>query len=39
MAHSAGCMPADEVYSVDWSPSSGLVASGGKDRVLRLWAS
>ena len=28
---------ADEVFTVDWSPDGGSVASGGKDQVLRLW--
>ena len=28
---------ADEVFCVDWSPSGGAVASGGKDALLRLW--
>uniref|UniRef100_A0A0E0M4Y2 Uncharacterized protein n=1 Tax=Oryza punctata TaxID=4537 RepID=A0A0E0M4Y2_ORYPU len=28
---------ADEVYAVDWSPDGEKVASGGKDRVLKLW--
>jgi ribosome assembly protein 4 len=28
---------ADEVYGVDWSPDGQKVASGGKDRALRLW--
>lgn len=23
--------------SVDWSPDGGSVASGGKDKVLKLW--
>ena len=27
---------ADEVYAVDWSPDGQMVASGGKDRVLKL---
>jgi ribosome assembly protein 4 len=26
-----------QVYSVDWSPDGEKVASGGKDRVLKLW--
>jgi len=29
---------ADEVYSVDWSPDGKSVASGSKDRLLKLWA-
>lgn len=28
---------ADEVYAVDWSPDGFRVASGGKDKVLKLW--
>lgn len=28
---------ADEVFTVDWSPDGASVASGGKDRVLKLW--
>lgn len=28
---------ADEVYAVDWSPDGGSVASGGRDRLLRIW--
>lgn len=28
---------ADEVFSVDWSPDGSNVASGGKDRVIKLW--
>lgn len=27
----------DEVFAVDWSPNSECVASGGKDKVLKLW--
>lgn len=27
----------DEVYAVDWSPDGIKVASGGKDKVLKLW--
>lgn len=27
----------DEVYAVDWSPDGVKVASGGKDKVLKLW--
>jgi ribosome assembly protein 4 len=30
---------ADEVFAVDWSPDGEKVASGGKDRVLKLWMS
>ena len=28
---------ADEVFSVDWSPDGEKVASGGRDRALRIW--
>lgn len=28
---------ADEVYAVDWSTDGLKVASGGKDKLLRLW--
>ncbi|KAL5829705.1 hypothetical protein ACOSQ3_019173 [Xanthoceras sorbifolium] len=28
---------ADEVFDVDWSPDAEKVASGGKDKVLKLW--
>lgn len=28
-----------QVFSVDWSPDGEKVASGGKDRVLKLWMS
>ena len=28
---------ADEVYAVDWSPDGQSVASGGKDRNLKMW--
>lgn len=28
---------ADEVFVVDWSTDGLTVASGGKDKVLRLW--
>lgn len=26
-----------QVFSVDWSPDGEKVASGGKDKVLKLW--
>ncbi|KAJ3376612.1 hypothetical protein HDU80_003884, partial [Chytriomyces hyalinus] len=29
---------ADEVFSVDWSPGGDKVASGGKDRVVKISA-
>lgn len=28
---------ADQVFAVDWSPDGVRVASGGKDKVLKLW--
>ena len=28
---------ADEVFAVDWSPDGARVASGGRDRVLKLY--
>lgn len=28
---------ADEVYSVDWSPDGQFVASGSKDRHVKIW--
>jgi WD40 repeat protein len=27
----------DEVFAVDWSPMGTKAASGGKDKMLRLW--
>lgn len=28
---------ADQVFSVDWAPTSTSVASGGRDKILKLW--
>lgn len=28
-----------QVFAVDWCPTGEKVASGGKDRVLKLWMS
>jgi len=28
---------ADEVYAVDWSPDGQCVASGSKDRLVKIW--
>lgn len=28
---------ADEVFSVDWSPDGSSVASGSKDRTVKIW--
>lgn len=28
---------ADEVFSVDWAIHGDKVASGGKDRVVKIW--
>ncbi|XP_039173933.1 notchless protein homolog [Eucalyptus grandis] len=28
---------ADEIFAVDWNPDGENVASGGKDKVLKLW--
>ena len=27
-----------QVYAVDWSPDGQRVSSGGKDKVLKMWA-
>jgi ribosome assembly protein 4 len=29
---------ADEVYAVDWAPDGDRVASGSKDRLLKIWS-
>jgi ribosome assembly protein 4 len=29
---------ADEVYAVDWAPDGDRVASGSKDRLLKVWS-
>lgn len=29
---------ADEVFAVDWAPDGSRVASGGKDKIIKLWA-
>lgn len=28
---------ADEVYALDWSPNGEMVASGGRDRLVKIW--
>jgi ribosome assembly protein 4 len=28
---------ADEVFAVDWSPDGSAVASGGRDKVVKIW--
>jgi ribosome assembly protein 4 len=27
----------DEVYALDWSPNGEMVASGSKDRLVKVW--
>lgn len=27
----------DAVFALDWNPDGSTVASGGKDKILRLW--
>lgn len=29
---------ADEVFAVDWASDGSRVASGGKDKIIKLWA-
>lgn len=29
---------ADEVFALDWAPDGSRVASGGKDKIVKLWA-
>lgn len=28
---------ADEIYALDWSTDGNMVATGGKDRQVKLW--
>ena len=30
---------ADEVYALDWAPNGTRVASGSKDRLVKMWRS
>lgn len=29
----------DEVFTVDWAPNGAYVASGGRDKNLKIWRS
>jgi ribosome assembly protein 4 len=28
---------ADEVYALDWNPNGSSVATGSKDRTIKIW--